>query len=109
MIQEGYTYIENGIPVISTERKPKRKKYNDWRDGNPDLIAINDGRLETALKEFKDNLIPVKNVTWSNKRFPPDVRFLRIANKDGNSYRGVRKTTPGQKVQHNEGEINKIL
>lgn len=102
---EGYTYIENGIPVISAERKPRLEQFENY--SIVQTITDIDG-YETALKEWKKTLIPVKNKThrqhddvtgeptgWGLMDFPNFGNFTGI--------------TPGQKVQYNKGEITRIL
>ncbi len=96
---EGYTYIENGIPVISAERKPLVLESPFYRYHSITLWR------NKVLNEFEDNLIPVKNV-----RFEQFNKEWQIIDKPKWSKTNFYHTiTPGQKVQHNEGEINKIL
>ena len=94
--QTGYIYPEG----ISAERKPERLDFK--QPGN--------FYYQTALKEWEKTLIPVKNARKS------DLSFIGGAWKDRwyittviNEADYEQILTPGQKVQHNEGEITKIL
>ncbi len=97
--QTGYIYPEG----ISAERKPVfgLRKYLTLEE------RLNN---QATLKEWEKTLIPVKNARKS------DLSFIGGAWKDRwyittviNEADYEQILTPGQKVQHNEGEITKIL
>ena len=81
----GYIYPEG----ISAERKPERLDFK--QPGN--------FYYQTALKEFEDNLIPIKNhVAIMHPHY-----WIKIARKVSLRF------TPGTKVEHNNGTVTKIL
>ncbi|HDY66569.1 MAG TPA: hypothetical protein ENH85_02130 [Candidatus Scalindua sp.] len=95
--QTGYTYIENGIPVISAERKPESRDFAKQKYSS----TVNIAEYLKALKEWEKTPIPATNIfychlnkVWCITRPHPEYRW---------------EFTAGQKVQHNQGEITKIL
>ncbi len=99
--QTGYTYIENGILVISPERKPEKPGHVG------DQLAHEENMHQYIfdLGEFESNLIPVKN----HYKIKDDKTAMAIHPMDKYSSIILGIVTPGQKVQYNEGEITKIL
>ncbi len=103
--QTGYTYIENGIPVISPERKPEDYNFVDCRFGGP---VWNTDKYEAALKEWEKTLIKAYNADIGPGGF---IVLFRMDHIPGclEDEDHCTLVTPGQKVQHNEGTITKTL
>lgn len=95
---EGYTYIENGIPIVNAEERPEVKKFkvHFWEGTAFDKKGFNE-----ALTKWQKTLIPVKNAEIQLGIWGVPLESEHI--KD------FTPITPGQKVQHNEGEIIKII
>ena len=102
-MKTGYTYIENGIPVISAERKPEPPKGMLW-DSCGDLPPTQEQEndYKTSLKKWERTLIPAVNAHVSQHPIEghDEITILKPV---------FEIVTPGQKVQHDGNEITKIL
>ncbi len=96
--QTGYIYIENSMPVISAERKPELRDFAKQKYSS----TVNIAEYLKALKEWEKTLIPAVNAHISQHPIEghDEITILKPV---------FEIVTPGTKVQHNEGEITKIL
>ena len=96
--QTGYIYHEG----ISAERKPDTKTDEFWEGVGQSDMYLNDSKYRKALKEWEKTLIPAVNAHVSQHPIEghDEITILKPV---------FEIVTPGTKVQHNKGEITKIL
>ena len=91
--EPGYIYELDGQVVVNPEREPDFKKFG---------YSYQDGKYDKAYAEWKAKNIPVVNARlWRQTYQKHNIDHILIDEK--------KPVTNGQKVEHIEGKITKIL
>ena len=91
----GYIYLIDGQVVVNPEREPDFKKFG---------YSYQDGKYDKAYAEWKANCIRVVNAEIMDEEDPNTVIVLKGIEKGF-----VLMCENGQKVEHINGTVTKIL